>query len=63
MLKNILNLTDVHTLSKQQKEEIKGSAYVRPTCSQNGSQCTQSDQFGIYTDYGRCMRSGICLWS
>ncbi|WP_152537413.1 hypothetical protein [Aquimarina pacifica] len=63
MLKNILSINNVQTLSKQQKEDIKGASSVRPTCSQNGSQCTQSDQFGIYTDYGRCMRSGICLWS
>ncbi|TSE11501.1 MULTISPECIES: hypothetical protein [Aquimarina] len=63
MLKSILNLNNVKTLSKQQQEEVKGAAFVRPTCSQNGSQCTQSDQYGIYTDYGRCQRSGICFWS
>jgi hypothetical protein len=58
-MKNILNLTGVQKLSKQQQQNIKGAMSSISCCGRN--KCRISYAGGSFCEPGRCGAWGQCI--
>ncbi|MBG6132636.1 hypothetical protein IWQ47_003861 [Aquimarina sp. EL_43] len=58
-MKNILELTGVQKLSKQQQRNIKGAMASISCCGRN--KCRISYAGGSFCEPGRCNRWGQCI--
>lgn len=58
-MKNILELTGIKMLSKEQKQNIKGSWRRVTCCGHNKCRIAGTS----FCDYGYCQSNGNCIWA
>ncbi|MBG6132635.1 hypothetical protein IWQ47_003860 [Aquimarina sp. EL_43] len=62
-MKDILNLSGVQKLSKEQQQNIKGAFVSAPYCKDNRFCCVRFPNGTEMCDYGYCDRWGRCTWA
>ncbi|CAM1364825.1 hypothetical protein [Tenacibaculum xiamenense] len=61
MLKKILNLNDVQTLTKKEQKNVNGGSSYSTPCEYHGQECTVffNNIFGKYQEPGLCNFNGV----